>query len=42
MAEGDQGGAGKKVTSGGIRQEDVVTFFEDTPQRMNTRVVGGD
>ena len=27
---------------GGIRKEDVVTFFEDTPQRMKTRVVGGD
>ena len=27
---------------GGIRKEDVVTFFEDMPQRMKTRVVGGD
>ena len=34
--------ARKKVASGGIRKEDVVTFFEDTPQRMKTRVVGGD
>ena len=42
MAEGDKGGAGKKVASGGIRCEDVVTFLEDTPQRMKTRVVGGD
>ena len=33
---------GKKVASGGIRKEDVVTFFEDIPQRMKTRVVGGD
>ena len=28
--------------SGGIREEDVLTFFEDAPQRMKTRVVGGD
>ena len=40
--KGDRGGARKKVVSGGIRKEDVVTFFEDTPQRMKTRVVGGD
>jgi hypothetical protein len=33
---------GKKVASGGIRYEDVVTFFKDTPQRMKTRMVGGD
>ena len=31
MMEGDQGGAGKKVVSGGIRCEVVETFFEDTP-----------
>ena len=37
-----EGGAGKKVAIGGIRYEDVVTFFEDTPQRMKIRVVGGD
>ena len=42
VAEGDRGEARKKVASGGIRKEDVVTFFEDTPQRMKTRVVGGD
>ena len=42
MAEGDRVGARKKVASGGIRNKDVVTFFEDTPQRMKTRVVGGD
>ena len=42
VAECDRGGARKKVASGGIRKEDVVTFFEDTPQRMKTRVVGGD
>ena len=42
MEEGDRGGAGKKVASGGIRYEDVVTFFEDMPQRMKTRVVSGD
>ena len=24
------------------REEDVVTFFEDMPQRMKTREVGGD
>ena len=29
-------GARKKVASEGIRKEDVVTFFEDTPQRMKT------
>ena len=40
-AEDDRGGA-RKVASGGIRYEDVVTFFEDTPQRLKTRVVGGD
>ena len=39
MAEGDRG---KKVVSGGIRCEDVVTLFGDTPQKMKTRVVGGD
>ena len=37
MAEGDRGEAGNKFASG---EEDVVTFFEDTPQRMKTRVVG--
>ena len=37
-----EGGARKNVASGGIRKEDVVTFFEDTPQRMKTREVGGD
>ena len=42
MVEGDCGRAGKKVANGGIRYEDVVTLFEDTPQRMKTRVVGGD
>ena len=42
MAEGDRGGAWKRVASGGIREEDMVTFFEDMPQRMKTRVVGGD
>ena len=40
VAEGDRGGAWKKVASGGIREEDMVTFFEDTPQRMKARVVG--
>ena len=40
MTEG--GGARKKVASGGVRKEDVVTFFEDMPQRMKTRVVVGD
>ena len=29
VAESDRGRAGKKVASGGIRYEDVVTFFED-------------
>ena len=28
--------------NGGIRKENVITFFEDMPQRMKTRVVGGD
>jgi hypothetical protein len=42
MAEGDRGGAGKKVACGGIRYEESVTSFEDTPQRMKTRVVGVD
>ena len=42
VAEGNRGGERKKVASGGIRKEDVVTFFEDTSQRMKTRVVGGD
>ena len=41
VAESDRGVAWKKVASGGIR-EDMVTFFEDTPQRMKTRVVGSD
>ena len=35
-------GCWKKIASGGIREEDMVTFFEDTPQRTKTRVVGGD
>ena len=42
VAKGYRGGARKKVASGGIRSEDVVTFFQDTPQRMKTRVVVGD
>ena len=42
MAEGNREGARKKVASEGIGYKDVVTFFEDTPQRMKTRVVGSD
>ena len=37
-----EGATGKKVVSVGIRQEDVVTSFEDVSQRMKTRVVCGD
>ena len=42
MAEGDRGEVGKKIASGGIRYEDVVTFCEVTPQRLKNKVVGGD
>ena len=36
------GGQGRRLRVEGSDKEDVVTFFEDTPQRMKTRVVGGD
>jgi hypothetical protein len=32
----------KKIANGGIRKEKMVTFFENVPQRMKTKVVGGD
>ena len=35
-----EGGAWKKIASGGIREEDMVTFFEDTLQRMKARLLG--
>ena len=39
MAEGDRGKQGRRLR---VEGSDIVTFFEDTPQGMKTRVVASD